>query len=148
MFIRRAMHEKYVLLNYYYTEISMLHEEGGVFYQPPLFEFPLDSQAGLNLTNNVMLGKYLKLSQQAQSDANHTKSHYYFPEGVWCSVFNLTIFAGDNNTNCITGPVVQELDSYFWGTSYIHLRSGGIVPMQYDMLSSDPATNNNNTVQL
>lgn len=62
-FIRKAMLMKMALMNYYYTEITMLHEEGGVFYQPPFFEFPFDTKASLNLTNNVMLGKYLKVSQ-------------------------------------------------------------------------------------
>lgn len=40
--IRRAMQTKLALLNYYYTELSMLHEEGGAFYRPLFFDFPMD----------------------------------------------------------------------------------------------------------
>lgn len=145
-YIRNAMLQKYALLPYYYTEMSLLSENGGTFYQPPFFEFPLDKDAQLNLTHNVMLGKHIKISHQAKENETHVKSHYYFPEGVWCSVFNRTIFAGDGNSNCITGPVVQEMDSYYWLTSWVHLRDGGIVPMVFDVLNQDdPSTLNNNT---
>ena len=50
------------LLNYYYTEISMLHEEGGAFYRPLFFDFPGDPKTTTNFTQNVMLGSALKLS--------------------------------------------------------------------------------------
>lgn len=57
------MEMKYALLNYYYTEISMLHEDGGSFYRPLFFDFGDDPQSYENVTLNVMLGKHLKLSQ-------------------------------------------------------------------------------------
>lgn len=85
------MLQKMSLINYYYTEISMLHEEGGAFYRPLFFDFPLDNDATLNITQNVMLGPGLKLSHQSNQDGNYTTSHYYFPEGIWCSVFNKTV---------------------------------------------------------
>jgi len=39
------MRTKYSLVNYYYTELSMLHETGGSFYKPVFFEFPDDANA-------------------------------------------------------------------------------------------------------
>lgn len=60
--IRNSMKTKYALLNYYYTEISMLHEEGGTFYRPLFFDFPNDPDAYANKTHNIMLGQHLKLS--------------------------------------------------------------------------------------
>lgn len=129
----------------------MLHEEGGVFYQAPFFEFPMDTDASLNLTNNVMLGKYIKISHQTQnaSHVNFTTDFFYFPEGVWCNVFNLSTDAGNgdnDNSNCITGPVKKELESFFWAASWVHLRWGGIVPMQYDALN--PSGSNKNMKQM
>lgn len=38
--IRNGMQTKLALLNYYYTEITMLHEEGGTFFRPLFFDFP------------------------------------------------------------------------------------------------------------
>jgi len=60
--MRGAMRTKYSLINYYYTEMSLLHETGGAFYKPVFFEFPDDNMAYMDQTNNVMLGKALKLS--------------------------------------------------------------------------------------
>ena len=40
--MRIAMQTKLALLNYYYTEMSLLHEEGGAFYKPMFFDYPED----------------------------------------------------------------------------------------------------------
>ena len=58
------MQTKLAMINYYYTEMTMLHEEGGAFYRPLFFDFPDDDKAYDNVTNNVMLGDHLKVSQQ------------------------------------------------------------------------------------
>lgn len=44
-FIRNAMQMKLALVNYYYTEMSYLNEEGGAFYRPLFFDFPHDMEA-------------------------------------------------------------------------------------------------------
>ena len=46
--MRRAMRVKYHMIRYYYTELSMLHKEGGAFYKPLFFEFPNDEEAYLD----------------------------------------------------------------------------------------------------
>lgn len=46
--IRNSMQTKLAMVNYYHTEISMLHEEGGAFYRPLWFDFPEDPKAYLN----------------------------------------------------------------------------------------------------
>lgn len=56
------MQRKLALLSYYYTELSMLHEEGGAFYKPLFFDFSDDPKAYMNQTNNVLLGRGLKVS--------------------------------------------------------------------------------------
>lgn len=42
------MQVKMTLIQYYYTEISMLHEDGGAFYRPVFFDFPEFIEAYLN----------------------------------------------------------------------------------------------------
>lgn len=97
--MRQAMRTKYSLMNYYYTELSMLHETGGAFYKPVFFEFPDDANAYQDQTDNVMLGKALKLSVNSHVEGQ-LSTKFYFPAGTWCNVFNVTTFA---NT-CIKGP--------------------------------------------
>lgn len=126
--MRQAMQTKLALINYYYTEMSMLHEEGGAFYRPLFFDFPQDADAYQNQTHNVMLGKNLKLSIQSTEDENKTETDYYFPMGNWCSVFNAS-----NGGGCIQGPANISLPSRIY-QYWVHLRDGGIVPLQTDLV--------------
>jgi len=66
-------------INYYYTEMSHLHETGGAFYSPLFFHFPDDKMAYDDYTHNVMLGKHLKVSQQSTESEFVTDTVYYFP---------------------------------------------------------------------
>jgi alpha-glucosidase (family GH31 glycosyl hydrolase) len=61
--MRRAMRIKYSLIRYYYTELSVLSKEGGVFLKPLFFEFP-DCDGCHNdakMTYDFMLGSSLKV---------------------------------------------------------------------------------------
>jgi alpha-glucosidase (family GH31 glycosyl hydrolase) len=60
--IRNAMQTKLALIPYYYTQMSMIHKDGGAFYRPLFFDFPQDPNAYLNQTHNVMLGSAMKAS--------------------------------------------------------------------------------------
>jgi len=40
--IRNSMRTKLALLNYYYTELSAISEEGGAFFRPLFFDYPQD----------------------------------------------------------------------------------------------------------
>ena len=46
--MRHTMRIKYSLINYYYTEMNLIHETGGAFYKPMFFEFPDDDMAYKN----------------------------------------------------------------------------------------------------
>jgi len=46
--MRHAMRVKYSLINYYYTEMNLIHETGGAFYKPMFFNFPDDDMAYKN----------------------------------------------------------------------------------------------------
>lgn len=62
--MRTAIETKYSLIKYYYTELSLIHANGGSFFKPLFFEFPFYDDPGTyeDQENNVMLGSRLKLS--------------------------------------------------------------------------------------
>lgn len=131
-FIRHAQQTKLALVNYYYTEISMLHEEGGAFYRPLFFDFPDDNLAYQNLTHNVMLGRNLKVSHESTETEVVTESWYYFPQGTWCSVVNAS-------AGCVVGPQQALLPSRIY-QSFVHIRDGSIVPLQLDVIGEHSTT--------
>jgi alpha-glucosidase (family GH31 glycosyl hydrolase) len=50
------------MIRYYYTQMSLISQNGGALYKPLFFEFPDDIDAYKNQPDNVMLGSALKLS--------------------------------------------------------------------------------------
>jgi alpha-glucosidase (family GH31 glycosyl hydrolase) len=65
--MRTAMRIKYSLVRYYYTELSLIHKNGGVIIKPLFFEFPdclgcfNDNTFGARTVNNFMIGSALKV---------------------------------------------------------------------------------------
>jgi alpha-glucosidase (family GH31 glycosyl hydrolase) len=59
--MKRAIYNKYNLVRYYYTEMSIHSEEGGTFIKPLFFEFPDDISSVWDQENNLMIGSALKL---------------------------------------------------------------------------------------
>lgn len=102
-----AIRLKYTMVPYYYTQLSMLSQNGGTFFKPPFFAFPADDMAYENVTNNFMLGDALKVSIQAADDnASLPNATFYFPNDTtalggtyWCSLFNTSerCFAGGSS---------------------------------------------------
>lgn len=124
--MRHAINVKYSLIRFYYSEMVQISVDGGALYRPMYFDFPNDMKAYENTTNNIMLGASggkAKVSVNALSDANTTA--FYFPEGVWCAVFNST----RETASCITGPKTEMLDTRAYQYD-MHLRDGSIIPMQ------------------
>jgi alpha-glucosidase (family GH31 glycosyl hydrolase) len=126
--MRLGILTKYHMIRYYYTELSLLSENGGAFYKPMFFEFPEDSQAYLDQPENVMLGKALKLSVQTTVLGDvRNETEFYFPAGTWCNVFI------DNNgtDSCkkYDQPSIEKLRTLAYDY-YLHLREGYVVPMQ------------------
>ena len=124
--MKEAMQTKLALINYYYTEMSMLHEQGGAFYRPLFYDYPKDPDAYKNQTHNIMLGDHLKLSVQSTMNQTFTETDYYFPMGNWCSVFN-------SSAGCIQGPLNVSLPSRIY-QYYVHIKDGSIVPMQTNLV--------------
>ena len=115
------MRTKLALVNYYYTELSIVSEEGGSFFRPLFFDFPQDHQAYEEPTNNVMLGSSLKLSVQTMGNKNAT--NFVFPAG---NVFNAS-------AQCTDGPTKGTLTSRDY-QFHVHIRSGAIVPLNLQVL--------------
>lgn len=59
----QAIKIKYSLIRYYYTNLFMTSQQDqSTFFKPVFFEYPDDMNTYVNITQNVMLGKALKLS--------------------------------------------------------------------------------------
>jgi alpha-glucosidase (family GH31 glycosyl hydrolase) len=58
------MRTKYSLIRYYYTELSLLSANGGIFFKPLYFEFPTDEGSfdTARIEYDFMLGSALKVS--------------------------------------------------------------------------------------
>jgi hypothetical protein len=122
--IKRAMYNKLHLIRYYYTQMSIVQQEGGAFYRPLFFDYPNDDQAYENQQLNVMLGPSLKLG--IQSTALTTSTEFYYPAGRYCSVF--CKFEVDCCKEYKTGQQVS-LPSYAFNF-YLDLIAGHLIPMQ------------------
>jgi hypothetical protein len=74
-----------------------------------------------------MLGAALKLGIQSIA-TNVNSTDFYFPEGMWCDVFNTV----DAATNCITSPAggSTQSKSTLAYEFYLHLRGGQMAPFQ------------------
>lgn len=70
---------KYTLVPYYYTELTLISQYGGTFFQPLYFEFPNDHGAYKDIQNNIMLGPGLKASFLTNSLASGNYD-FYFPK--------------------------------------------------------------------
>jgi alpha-glucosidase (family GH31 glycosyl hydrolase) len=61
--MRKAIRTKYSLIRYYYQSLMQMSLQGGTpVYRPVFFDYPNDAAALLDIENNVLLGKSLKVS--------------------------------------------------------------------------------------
>lgn len=84
--IKKAMNTKLHLIRYYYTELTQLSREGGLFIKPLFFEFNDDGSQTATQELNVMLGSALKLSVNSNK-LNQNSTTFYFPNGWWCNIY-------------------------------------------------------------
>jgi alpha-glucosidase (family GH31 glycosyl hydrolase) len=56
-----AMYTKLHMIRYYYTQMSIVQEQGGSFFRPLFYDFPNDDGAYEDQELNVMLGPAMKL---------------------------------------------------------------------------------------
>lgn len=124
--MRMAMRLKYSMVRYYYTQITMLHLNGGAFYKPLFFEYPEDIEAYQDQELNIMLGSALKLSVQTKELGKDTTA-FYFPADTWCDVFKRT--SGEDSCKKYDTGQRVDLESKAYNF-HVHLRAGHIIPLQ------------------
>lgn len=71
-----------------------------------------------------MVGSGMKVSHQSMEDVANTT--YYFPKGMWCSVFNVS-------AGCIDGPAEVNLPSRVY-QFFAHIKDGSILPLQTGLI--------------
>ena len=71
--IKQAMYTKLSLIRYYYTQMSIVQNEGGAFYKPLFFEFGDDPHAYKVIEKNMLLESALEASVET---TNLTKIGY------------------------------------------------------------------------
>jgi alpha-glucosidase (family GH31 glycosyl hydrolase) len=122
--MRRAMRIKYSLIRYYYTEMSLVHKNGGVVFKPLYFEF-IDCDGCHNdatLIYDFMIGSALKVGINSNTpDQNSTD--FYFPGDItWCNMI-------DPKDKCFYQQNDESLSKRSKAyDSWLHLRSGFIIP--------------------
>lgn len=132
--IQDAMAMRYSLLRYMNTRLfkhSLWSDEiddGGTFFKPVFFEFPEDDGAYDYMSLNAMLGPSIKLSLQSDTVLRGRNWNFYFPEGVWCDIFNQTM----GNQTCFNITTHYGATNIRNLTSDVaaHLREGHILPFQ------------------
>ncbi len=83
---KKFIQQRYNLINYFYTELHKVAENGGTVWKPVFFEFQTDSFAYLNPEGNFMIGPAIKVSFDAE--AKEETAMFHLPEGRWCHVFD------------------------------------------------------------
>lgn len=130
--IKNALVYRYSLIKYYYTSFYDISTQGGSFFKPLFYEYPLDPLAFKEIEINILLGSGLKLSMETTNldfITNDSPSrNFYFPQARWCRIFPQIT---DSTTDCLDAaggeasylPLNTGLEDY-----YIHIRGGYIIP--------------------
>lgn len=125
---------RYNLLKYMYTQMAIIHKEGGSYFQPLWMQFPDDADAANKVGGNqAMLGEALLLSIQA-SDVNMNQTEFYLPAGTWCNIYNL-----EEICKVSTGQMMN-MTTYAYDF-YVHLREGYGVTIQNSTTNALNITN-------
>lgn len=96
--IRTALLNRYSLIKYYYSSFYTYGLEGGSFFKPLFYEYPLDPLAFEDVEVNILLGDALKVSMETTTLTFPSTRQYYFPKDRWCQIIPLM---KDPKTGCI-----------------------------------------------
>ncbi len=123
---------RYNYIKYYYSSFYDLYLEGGSFFKPLFYEYPLDKKAYDDVEVNILLGNAIKLSMETTNldfITNPTVSKdFYFPAARWCRILPKVT---DASTDCFASTggdtgvktFTTGLEDY-----YLHMREGYIIP--------------------
>ena len=81
--IKNALINRYCYIRYYYSSFYDIYLDGGSFFKPLFYEYPLDKKAYDDVEVNILLGNGLKLSMET-TNLDFTKNpsvtkDFYFP---------------------------------------------------------------------
>lgn len=85
--MREGIRNKYSLLQYYYSEMMTISQEGGQMLRPVFYDYPGDLNTWANIHNNFMVGHNLKASF-VTDELHQNSTAFYFPQGVWCNIWD------------------------------------------------------------
>lgn len=121
--------ERYQLIPYLYSSMININQEGGVYFKPMFFDYPEDTDLYEKNYNDFLIGDSLKVSIET-SNLGTTNSDFYFPNGVWCSLWAMDEPCLEITGDVTKGPAqanVQTLKSTA-DVSHVHAKAGSIVP--------------------
>ena len=114
-----AIRNKYMLYLYFYTEMTLLSINGGMFFQPAFFEYPFDLNLLYNATASFMLGRALIVHPCLWQGITGTTS--YFPNDIWYDFYTGDyMFLDYDNSVYLNMPLP--------GLINIHMIQGVIIP--------------------
>jgi alpha-glucosidase (family GH31 glycosyl hydrolase) len=128
-FIREMAIKRYALHRYHYSWAHKASTEGIAYFTPLFYRYPEDPEAYKRVEENIMIGDAVKVSA-ALTDATNT-FNFYFPEkgALWCPIWP------KYTTNCYKGQS-REVVKVAEDESFVHIKSGTIIPLQLGDLSS------------
>ena len=114
-----AIRNKYWLYLYFYTQMTLLTVNGGMFFEPTYFAYPNDLNLLYNSTDSFMLGRALIVHPCLWQGVTGTDS--FFPDDVWYDLYTGEyIFLDYDN--------MAYLDMPLPGLINIHVSLGHIIP--------------------
>ncbi|ORX78974.1 putative alpha-glucosidase [Basidiobolus meristosporus CBS 931.73] len=115
---RKALHTRYEILPYLYTQFQHAHETGHPVWRPLAFEFPNDQEM-LNNDLQFLVGPGILASPVLAEGATTVDAK--FPEGIWYDYYNWSP---------INGTAKRTLSAPLDGNLPLHIRGGHIIPTQ------------------
>lgn len=117
--MREGIRNKYALLQYYYSEMMTISQEGGQMLRPVFYDYPTDVNTWTDIHNNFMIGHSLKASFVTDK-LHQDQTDFYFPQGYWCNIW-------DNSCMFSEGEMVTL--STKASDANLHLKEGAIIPV-------------------
>jgi alpha-glucosidase (family GH31 glycosyl hydrolase) len=125
MIIKDAIMERYNLIPYLYSNMHEVSRDGGTYFKPLFFNYPMDTNAFRDMYYNFMIGDDLKISMVTNS-TGMTTADFYFPKGNFCPLFNFEDDCINQNTIDDNTGSYQPLPASA-DVSHIHTIAGSIV---------------------
>ena len=115
-----AIRIKYSLINYYYTHLFSVSQQGGTIFRPTFFEFPSDIRLQADHSqDNFMIGSSLLVHPVLSQGVSSVSA--YFPAEIWYNWYSgKRIITPFNRTLTLDAPLTGNIN--------IHMRGGSIIP--------------------